>query len=98
MRLFDYIYYRWFLLYKKTDSDPDLYASGIVTAYQNLTIINIVLLVKVIVGGSLPPRKYILVMILILFTVNYFRYERGLDFSKLENRGAMRPKRKESLK
>ena len=86
MIIFDYIFYRWYFFYKKKDVDPDIYASKIVSAYQLLTIINIVLLTTVVLGVSRPSVKYLIGVIVILFILNYLRYERGFDITKLEDR------------
>lgn len=86
MTIFDYIYYRWFKLYAKEDSDPDIYASVIVSAYQVLTIINLVSLGLILAGFERPDVKYLIPIILLFFTINYFRYERNFDLSKLDDR------------
>ena len=98
MIIFDYIYYRWFLWYKRKDIDPDIYASKIVSAYQLLSIINIVLLITVVWGVNRPSLKYLIGVIVILFTLNYFRYERGFDISKLEHRWGNESIEKKGLK
>lgn len=98
MIIFDYIYYRWFLWYKRKDIDPDIYASKIVSAYQLLSIINIVLLITVVWGVNRPSLKYLIGVIVILFTLNYFRYERGFDISKLEHRWGNESIEKKRLK
>lgn len=93
LNLFDYIYYRWFRLYAKEDSDPDIYASGIVSAYQLLTIINLVSFGCIIAGKERPGVKYLIPVILFIFVINYFRYERGFDISKLDDRWRNEPKK-----
>jgi uncharacterized membrane protein len=94
MTLFDYIYYRWFKLYAKEDSDPDIYASGIVSAYQLLTIINLVLLSSILFGFEYPKVTYLYPLIMVFFVFNYFRYERGFDISKLDDQWRNEPKEK----
>jgi hypothetical protein len=92
MDLFDYIYYRWFRLYAKSDSDPDIYASVIVSAYQLLTVINLVLVASVLVGFNYPKVTYLYPFILFFYIINYYRYERGFDVSKLDDRWRREPK------
>lgn len=98
MKLFDYIYYRWFRIYAKADSQPDLYASGIVTAYQTLTIINLVTITWVIQGYDPPSHKYIYPLTIFFFIINYFRYERGFDISKLDELWMAEPTDKKQLR
>ena len=97
MNIFDYIYYRWFRLYAKKDSDPDIYASGIVSAYQLLTIINLVLLSSVLFGFDYPKVTYLYPLIIVFFIINYFRYERNFDISELDERWKDEPKSKKQL-
>jgi hypothetical protein len=98
MKLFDYIYYRWFRIYAKADSQPDLYASGIVTAYQTLTIINLVSITWVIQGYDPPSHKYIYPLTIFFFITNYFRYERGFDIAKLDEMWMTEPTDKKKLR
>lgn len=94
MALFDYIYYRWFKLYAKEDSDPDIYASGIVSVYQLFTIVNLVSFGCIIADIERPDVKYLIPVILFFFVINYFRYERDFDISKLDDRWRNEPKEK----
>jgi hypothetical protein len=71
--LFDYIYYRWFRLYAKEDSDPDVYASGIVSVYQLFTVVNLVSFGCIISGIERPGVKYLIPVILFFFVINYFK-------------------------
>ncbi|WOK09797.1 hypothetical protein RT717_02415 [Imperialibacter roseus] len=84
MKLFDYVFYRWFKLYAKSDNDPHLSASLIVTAYQVLTIINIVTFGCVAGGLEVPGNQYAYLLIIVFFVLNYLRYERNFDVRILE--------------
>ena len=98
MIIFDYIYYRWFLWYKGKDNDPSMSASVIVSAYQLLTIINIVLLTTVVLGVSRPSVKYLIGVIVILCTLNSLRCVRGFDITKLEERWGNESRDKKKLR
>ncbi len=84
--LFDYIYYRWYCIYKKHDNNPELYSSGMVSAYQLLTIVNLALIIKVLFSIELPQNRYVLLIGIGVFAINYFKYERDFDVSLLEEK------------
>ncbi|ELR68741.1 hypothetical protein C900_05873 [Fulvivirga imtechensis AK7] len=98
MELFDYIYYRWLKVYAKEDRDPDIYASGIVSAYQLLTIVNLVSFGCILLGIERPEVKYIIPVIVLIFIFNYFRYERGFDISKLEEKWGNEPEDRKRIR
>ncbi len=98
MVLFDYIFYRWFRLYAKKDDDPKMSASVIVSAYQLLTIINLVLLGSIIMGYEYPGEGYLYVLIVLFYAINYFRYERNFDVSELDERWRDEPESKKQLR
>lgn len=97
MTFFDYIFYRWFRLYAKRDDDPRMSASVIVSAYQLLTIINLVLLGSIVFGYEYPGEGYIYILIVIFYVINYFRYERNFDLATLDDRWGNEPKNKKRL-
>lgn len=97
IKLFDYIFYRWFRLYAKNDEDPKMSASVILSAYQLLTIINIVLFGSVFLGFEYPGEGYIYILIVLFYVINYFRYERNFDVSKLDEQWGSEPKNKKRL-
>ena len=96
--LFDYVFYRWFRLYAKKDDDPKMSASVIVSAYQLLTIINLVLLGSVIMGYEYPGEGYLYFLIVFFYAINYFRYERNFDVSELDERWGDEPESKKQLR
>ena len=85
MRIFDYIYYRWFRVYAKNDTDPSIYASAMVATYQMLTAINLILLGSIVFHFNRPDyRIIILPLAVILIGINWYRYEHEFDVKKLE--------------
>jgi hypothetical protein len=95
--VFDYIFYRWFRLYAKKDDDPKMSASVIVSAYQLLTVINLVLLGSIILGYEYPGESYLYFLIILFYVINYFRYERGFDISELDARWGDEPENKKRV-
>ncbi len=85
-------------MYAKNDNDPDIYASGIVSAYQILTIINLISFGFILAGLKRPDLKLLIPLILIIFTINFFRYERGFDISKLDDRWGNEPKKRRKIR
>ncbi len=84
-KLFDYIFYRWYNIYKSNDSDPNIYAAGMVLFYQLFTIINIVSITCILLGVDRPDKKYLLVPFIIFVVINYIRYENNFNVSELDN-------------
>ncbi|MCP4458274.1 MAG: hypothetical protein GY816_09670 [Cytophagales bacterium] len=86
MKLFDYIFYRWLELYSKHDDHPALYASGMVSAYQLLTLVDLVFISSIFFDFEIENAYFIYPFIAISFLINYIRYERNFDISKLKDR------------
>ena len=84
-KLFDYIFYRWYNIYKSKDRDPNIYAAGMVLFYQLFTIINIVSITCILFGVDRPDKKYLLVPFIIFVVINYIRYENNFNISELDN-------------
>ena len=88
MIIFDYIFYRWFKLYKDRYEDADDYASLMVGAFQILFLINVISFGSTFLGLKRPHERYILVAFIVIFIINYLRYERNFNIEKLEKRWA----------
>ncbi len=98
MKLFDYIYYRWHRIYAKEDNHPDIYASAMVATYQMFTIINMILFLSVAFDFERPDYKVTIIpLALILIAINWYRYERDFDVSKLDDRWGNEPENKKRL-
>ena len=46
MKIFDYIYYRTYQAYRRKDSNPEIYAEGLVSLLLGLTIIDVFILIS----------------------------------------------------
>ncbi|ELR68600.1 hypothetical protein C900_00216 [Fulvivirga imtechensis AK7] len=97
-KVFDYIYYRWYNIVTHKDVHRDIYASSIVASYQMLTFINLILLASILFGFKRPDKIYIILLAVILIVINWYRYERGFDISKLEERWGNEPEDKKRIR
>lgn len=85
MKLFNYVFLVWYQIYKKHDDDPDLYAAGMVSLYQLLTVINITSVLSLILVFEKPNKLFIIPIAILLFILNYNIYmkeDRYLTFVK----------------
>lgn len=87
LSLFDYIFYRIYGFFKeKGDGIPETAGSLLLSLVQFLTILDVMVLVKVIHDYPFPTTKYYFLPLLILLgVVNWLRYERNFDIEKLDN-------------
>lgn len=61
-------------------------ASVLLTSYQMLTVINLIIFGSAIIGFEQPHKNYILVLILISFLLNYLWYEKSVDINDFKKR------------
>lgn len=77
IKLFDYIYYRLYLLYNKTGSFEELNvnALGGLSIMQALTIFNIYYIMHFFFLKEFPEAWQGIPLMIIILTVNYIRYD-----------------------
>ncbi|MBL7876255.1 MAG: hypothetical protein JNL53_11365 [Cyclobacteriaceae bacterium] len=86
INLFDYIFYRVYKAYKKRDDTPAIYASAVLSVMQFFSLLSILAIIRLLIDFPIPQKYFILPIILILIGINWFRYERGFDVKKLEEK------------
>lgn len=87
LSLFDYIYYRIFKFFKeKGDSVPEFSAVLVLSIVQSLTILDFVVLVRMLYPFPLPDKIIVLPVIVGIGVMNWYRYEHNLDIEKLAYR------------
>jgi len=87
IRIFDYIYYRVFYIYKNKwkDSTPGAYATSLVTLLQSLLIFVIPIFVySAFTGIKVTVDKiYYIGAFLFFFIFNLFRYQKVINYKSL---------------
>lgn len=84
--LFDYIFYRIYKFFRdRGDGIPETAGSLLLSLIQFLTILDIMVIVKMIYDYPFPDNKYYFLPPLILLgVINWFRYEGNFDVSQLD--------------
>lgn len=83
--LFDYIFFRIYGFFKvRGDSAPETKGSLLLSLIQFLTILDVMILVKVIYDYPFPTKYYFLPLLILLGVINWFRYERDFDTNTLD--------------
>jgi len=84
IRLFDYIFYRIYNFFREKDNFiPETKASGTLSLLQFFTILDVLVLIRIVYPFPLPDNIYFLPVILGLGFMNWNRYERGFDIEEL---------------
>jgi len=90
MRLFDYIYYRTFHLYKYKwkDDDPKMYAIGLVSLLQTIHILTLLFFYLYFIDTKIYINKvYVVAFFLLIIALNFYRYrDKGKSFRLLEDK------------
>ena len=86
LRIIDYVFYRWYLLYSRHDESPSMYASVIVSAYIVLTVINVYAFSKIAMMGKVPSPDYIIPLSVFVMIFSFFRYERNFEMKPLKEK------------
>src|SRR5690606_4853360 len=84
MRLFDYIFYRVYKFYQKRDTTTAIYASGVLSVIQFFLLLSILAIVRLFVDFEIPHRFFVIPIILVILGLNWYKYEKKLDFKKFE--------------
>ena len=85
--LFDYIFYRIYKFFKERgDNVPETKGILILSMIQFLTLFDLVVFVRMIYPFPLPEKIYIIPFVALPAIINWLRYERNFDLSKLDNR------------
>jgi hypothetical protein len=84
--LFDYIFYRIYKFFRgKGDGIPETAGTLLLSLMQFLTVLDIMVIVKMIYDYPFPDNKYYFLPPLILLgVINWFRYERNFDISQFD--------------
>ena len=83
MKIFDYIFYRVYSFYRDKDSNPEIYASGIVTLIQFGLLLTLYLIIGLLIDIYQITNKYYVIPIIIgLIAYNWIKYEQT-DKSKI---------------
>lgn len=91
LSFFDYIYFRIFKFFKeKGDSVPEFSAVLVLSIVQSLTILDCVVLIRMLYPFRLPDKIIVLPVIVGIGVMNWYRYEHNLDIEKLAYRWAMK--------
>lgn len=87
IRIFDYIYYRVFYIYKNKwkDSTPGAYATSLVTLLQSLLFFVIPIFVYSAFSGTkvTVDKVYYIVAFVFFFIFNLFRYQKVTNYKNL---------------
>jgi hypothetical protein len=85
--LFDYIHYRIYQFFKERgDNVPEWKGTLILSLMQSFTVIDVMVIVKIIHDYSFPSKFAFLPLLIVAGAINWYRYERNFDGEKLENR------------
>src|SRR5690606_35968952 len=86
--LFDYTFYRIFNFFRdRGDGIPETAGTLLLSLMQFLTILDIMVIVKMIHDYPFPDNKYFFLALLILLGVmNWFIYERNFDIGPLDDK------------
>jgi len=84
--LFNYIFYRVFKAYQKKDSNPEIYASGVLTLMQFLVLIDLMFTLQLFYDFEIPSKFVFIPILILLIGINWLKYERNFDFKMLDAR------------
>lgn len=102
MKLFDYLYYRIFYIYKNKwkDDTPGAYATSLVTLIQTLFLTLIpIFLYELLSNKNIGLNKlYLLGIFFIIFFLNFFRYRKFVDFDHLSQKWDKEETKKRKIK
>ena len=84
--LFDYIFYRAHKVYKKKGSNPEIYASGLLSLIQFFALIDFYFILQMVIGFSNLSKYYFIPILLIIIVVNWYQYELKIDRRRFEDR------------
>lgn len=84
MILFDYIYYRTYILYKESwnEDDPKLYSAAVVSLIQEFNV-GVMILLLIYYFEIHVERFYFIIFYIFLFALNMFKYRKKRTFKKL---------------
>jgi hypothetical protein len=81
IKLFDYSFYRIYEYFKGVgDAAPETKGSLLVALVQFFTILDLMVLVRIVYTYPIPSKYYFLPLLITLGIVNWARYERNLSF------------------
>jgi hypothetical protein len=90
MRIFDYIYYRVYHLYKYKwkDSTPGAYATSLVTLLETLNVVILpIFIYQLISNDKIEHSKiYYLIAFFVIFIFNLYRYNKIMDYKLLADK------------
>lgn len=86
--LFDYIFYRIYKFFRvRGDGIPETAGTLLLSLIQFLTVLDIMVIVKMVYDYPFPENKYYFLPPLILLgVINWFRYERNFDISQFDGK------------
>lgn len=85
--LFDYIFYRIYKFSKeKGDFAPETNGSLLLSLIQSLTILDIMVLVRMIYDYPFPSKWALAPVAILIAVLNWYRYEKIMEIEELEKR------------
>lgn len=85
--LFDYLFYRIYRFSKERgDNAPETNGSLLLSLMQFLTLIDIMVVVKLVHDYTFPPKFYFLAPLILIAVINWFRYEEKIEIEELDKR------------
>jgi hypothetical protein len=86
MDTLDYIFYRVFKFYQKWDNTPQIYASGVLTVMEFFVLLSGLAFLRLFIEFPIPQKYLVIPIIVLLIGINWWKYERNLDFKRFEER------------
>jgi hypothetical protein len=70
--------------YQKRDGTPEIYAAGVLSLMQFLTLVDLMFLVRLFYNFAIPSKYFFIPLLVLIIGINWFKYERGFDVKNLE--------------
>lgn len=84
MKMFDYIFYRVYRVYKKRDSSPEIYATNVLAVMQFFFLLSLMATIRLFVSFPTPGIVYILPGLALIIALNWYKYGFNIDVKKLD--------------
>ncbi|WP_040495650.1 hypothetical protein [Fulvivirga imtechensis] len=85
--LFDYLFYRIYTFFReKGDNVPETKGTLILSLIQFFTLLDILVLIRLVYPFSLPHKYYVLPLIILIGFMNWYKYEKNLDLENFEEK------------
>jgi hypothetical protein len=82
--LFDYVFFRVYMAYRKRDSNPEIYAANTLSLMQFLVVIDLMFLLQLFLDFDVPSKFFFIPVLLVIIGINWYVYEHNVDVKKFE--------------